>query len=156
MTCGIENAISIREFRHRNMGIGLGEGPEPADHLQVLLVEDDEADIYLIKRALTENPRVGHVTVAHDGVEALDFLDGGSIRPDVAIVDLHMPRKDGMALLLELSLREGGVFPAIVLTSSKSSADAMRARRRGAEMYLVKPDTMEAMTSLMAEVISHL
>ena len=67
--------------------------------LRVLLVEDDDADAYLIRRALAKNPRIGEVVLAHDGVAALELINKGVVNPDLAIVDLHMPRKDGFALL---------------------------------------------------------
>jgi PleD family two-component response regulator len=66
--------------------------PLQSTRLCVLLVEDDDADIYLIRRALANNPRVGEVVVARDGVEALELIDFWATQPDLAIVDLHMPR----------------------------------------------------------------
>ena len=100
--------------------------------LRVLLVEDDEGDAYLIRRALAKNPWVGEVVLAEDGVEALDLIDRGAVRPDLAIVDLNiMPRKDGLTLLKDFAIRDSVRFPSIVLTSSKSGADALRSTKRG-------------------------
>jgi CheY-like chemotaxis protein len=109
--------------------------------LQVLLVEDDEADAYLIRRALAKNPWVAEVVLAEDGVEALELLDKGRVSPDLAIVDLHMPRKDGLVLLRDFATRVSAQFPSVMLTSSKSSKDALRATKRGAVEFITKPKT---------------
>lgn len=107
--------------------------------LQVLVVEDDEADAYLIRRALAANPKVSDVVLAEDGEEALDLVDRRRVFPDLALIDLRMPRKDGLALLKELAARPSATFPCAVLTSSKSSRDALRATTRGAIKFLTKP-----------------
>lgn len=125
--------------------------------LCVLLVEDDEADVYLIRRALAENPKVGEVVVARDGVEALELIYHWAIEPDLAIVDLHMPRKDGFALLRDFaSSRATAQFPSVVLTSSRMGADALRAKKRGAMAYLAKPNTAAKLRSALNEVIARI
>src|SRR5262245_43719576 len=86
--------------------------------LNVLVVEDDVADAHLIKRALADSPRVAHVDFASDGVEALALIDQGIAPPDLAIIDLKMPRMDGFRLLIELACRDEDRFPVVVLTSS--------------------------------------
>ena len=78
------------------------DGDVARQKLNILLVEDDDADAYLIERALSANPRVAEIVRACDGVEALELVDARRMRPDLAIVDLHMPRKNGIALLGEL------------------------------------------------------
>src|SRR5580693_3901319 len=90
--------------------------PEPSrlpNRLRVLLVEDDDADVYLVRRALSELPRIAEVRVARDGVEALELIDSWSAGPDLAIVDLKMPRKDGFALLREFAARKEVNFPTV-------------------------------------------
>src|ERR1700684_2422783 len=72
-------------------------------NLQILLVEDNEADAYLTQCALATNAKVGEVVLARDGFEALRLIDSGAVRPDLAIVDLRMPRKDGFSFLEDLS-----------------------------------------------------
>ena len=123
--------------------------------LCVLLVEDDEADSYLIRRALATIPRVGKVVVARDGVEALEIVDDGSANPDLALVDLHMLRKDGFALLRDFETRESAQFLSVVLTSSRAGADALRSRKRGAVEFLTKPDTVEKMAAALNRVIAY-
>ena len=100
----------------------------------MLLVEDDDADAYLIRRALAKNPRIGEVVLAHDGVAALELINKGAVSPDLAIVDLHMPRKDGFALLRDFAAMEGVKFPSVVLTSSRGGEQiccARKTRRHG-------------------------
>jgi CheY-like chemotaxis protein len=122
--------------------------------LQVLVVEDDAADAYLIYRALADNPRVGEITQARDGVEALELLNSGAVEPDLAIIDLHMPRKNGFSLLVELACREDQKFTTVVLTSSKASSDAVRSKLRGANCFLTKPDSVEEFQLLLGEVVA--
>jgi CheY-like chemotaxis protein len=107
--------------------------------LKILLVEDDEGDAYLIISALSDNPRVESVVVAKNGDEALELIDRGAVKPDLALIDLHMPRKDGLALLTHLALRKGDWFPSVVLTSSRLKADALRSQTRGAVGFVTKP-----------------
>ena len=124
--------------------------------LHVLLVEDDEADAYLIRRALAKNPWVADVVIAEDGVEALELIESWSGAPDLAIVDLHMPRKDGFTLLRDFASRKSDPFPSVVLTSSKAGADAFRSKKRGAMEFLTKPNTVEKLTMALDQVISRI
>jgi len=124
--------------------------------LNVLLVEDDDADVYLIRRALTQIAGIGEVKVARDGVAALLIVDNWSEGPDLAIVDLNMPRKDGFALLRELSARKSVAFPSVVLTSSKSGADAYRAKKRGAAKFVTKPNSAEKWLVSLREIVAQI
>jgi CheY-like chemotaxis protein len=125
-----------------------------APKLRVLLVEDDEADAYLIRRALAGNPRIGEVVRVQDGIEALELIDNGTVKPDLAIVDLHMPRKDGFALLREFATRETARFPSVVLTSSRAGADALRSRMRGAVEFLTKPNSAKKLSAALDRVVA--
>jgi CheY-like chemotaxis protein len=124
--------------------------------LQVLLVEDDEADAYLIRRALAANTKVSDVVLAEDGEEALDLVDRRRVLPDLALIDLRMPRKDGLALLKDLAARPLATFPCAMLTSSKSTKDALRATTRGAVKFITKPkaelELKSALDLLIADV----
>jgi len=128
----------------------------PEDELQVLVVEDDDADAYLIRSALKRNPRVSQMLLAHDGIEALELLDAGIATPHIAIVDLHMPRKNGFSLLVELRCRPKADFPAIVLSSSAASADGARAKLRGADCFLTKPDSIEELHRLLSNAMANI
>ncbi len=133
---------------------GPSAGSRRGGPLRVLLVDDDEADVYLIRRALAGNRDVGMVVVARDGVEALDMLDRSEASPDLAIVDLKMPRKDGFALLRDFAARPHARFPAVVLSSSRSGADIYRSKKRGAITFLSKPNSAEKLKTALDQVIS--
>jgi CheY-like chemotaxis protein len=117
------------------------EANSPAG-LLVLLVEDDEADAYLINRALEDNPRVGKVVRAGDGETALAMIESGEISPDLALIDLRMPHMDGLDLLVAFATQPELDFPMVVLTSSSRRYDAVRSRLRSALRVIMKPDTV--------------
>jgi CheY-like chemotaxis protein len=130
------------------------EVPENEDGLQILLVEDDAADAYLIKCALSKNPRVGSIVCAADGICALRALEEGDAAPDLAIIDLQMPRMDGFRFLVELGCRHQHTFPKFVLTSSTSRSDQVRSRLRRADRILHKPDTFNQLEVLLNNAIA--
>jgi CheY-like chemotaxis protein len=119
----------------------------------VLVAEDDEADAYLICGALARLSRVDKVVRVSDGFEALRMVEQAEVAPDLALIDLQMPRKGGLSLLLALAERPGPGFPLVVLTSSKAPVDAMRSRLRGAVRVISKPDTTEALQAELAAAI---
>ena len=121
--------------------------------LCVLIVEDDDADAYLIECALAAIPNVASVIRATDGVEALHLVDVGAVHPDLALIDLHMPRKSGFHLLVDFASRRDPCFPMVVLTSSTAPIDAMRSRLRGAARVLTKPATLEELTDILSATI---
>src|SRR6185312_5575874 len=116
---------------------------EPREGLHVLVVEDDAADAHLILRALSEQgAKVAHIELACDGVEALERLNESLVSPDLAIIDLKMPRMDGFKLLIEMACRGHGNVPVVVLTSSTAKADSVRSLFRGAKKVISKPNTL--------------
>ena len=127
--------------------------PSSPPRLRVLVVEDDEADVYLISRALAAHPSIGDVAYASDGVEAFDMVDSGEVEPDLAFIDLHMPRKNGFNLLTAFACDPERTFPMVVLTSSIAPADVIRSRLRGAIRVVTKPDSVEAMQEALAAAI---
>lgn len=122
------------------------------DDLEILVVEDDAGDAYLIETALSRIARVGCLVRASDGVEAMALIEKG-VTPDLALIDLHMPRKSGFNLLLELSCA-GHDFPMVVLTSSTARADLVRSKLRGATQVLSKPDTVAELTDMLRRVVA--
>jgi len=122
--------------------------------LCVLVVEDDEADAYLISRALAAQPAVHQVVRAADGVAALAMIQSGEVKPDLAFIDLQMPRKNGFNLLAAFAGRPETSFPMVVLTSSTAPNDAIRSRLRGAMRVVTKPDTLEEMDSVLGFAIA--
>jgi len=112
---------------------------------KILLVEDNPDDEALTKRALKTNNIQNEVVVARDGAAALEYLlaDGEEL-PAVVLLDLKLPKVDGLEVLREIKsdprLRE---LPVVVLTSSREHADLLRAYELGANAYVVKPVDFE-------------
>jgi two-component system, chemotaxis family, response regulator Rcp1 len=113
--------------------------------IEILMVEDNEGDVFLTMEALKEAKVANHVSVARDGEEALQFLRrqgkcASAPRPDVILLDLNLPRKDGREVLAEikadLQLR---TIPVVVLTSSKAEQDVVKMYDLHANCYIVKP-----------------
>jgi CheY-like chemotaxis protein len=113
--------------------------------VDVLLVEDDPGDVVLIREAFEFNKVHNTLHVASDGVEALDFLyqrnaHAGAPRPDLVLLDLNLPRKDGREVLEEVKadphLR---TIPIVVLTTSEAEEDILRSYDLHANAYVTKP-----------------
>jgi chemotaxis family two-component system response regulator Rcp1 len=120
---------------------------------QVLLGEDNPADVYLVREALRENGVECNLRVARDGEEVLEILSGespGRESIDLIILDLNLPRHDGIEILEHL--RESGLkhIPVVVLTSSDSPRDRQTAIQLGAVRYLRKPSGLEQFLNLGA------
>lgn len=116
-----------------------------AQALCILLVEDSPADIRLTEEALRDSPIVDTLHVARDGEEAMDFLrqrgeHADAPRPDLVLLDLNLPRKDGREVLEELKgdfeLRR---IPIVVLTTSATEADILRSYDLHVNSYVTKP-----------------
>jgi CheY-like chemotaxis protein len=120
--------------------------PEQARRaFDVLLVEDDPGDTLMIREAFEQHAishRLHHVS---DGVEAMDFLHGenghaGSPRPDLILLDLNLPRKDGREVLEEIKGDpELRAIPVVVLTTSEADEDILRSYELHANAYVTKP-----------------
>ena len=117
----------------------------PADdaaRLDVLLVEDDEADASLILAALENHPNVGAARAVHAPVLALRELASGRLRPDLILLDLMMPRVDGFEFLKGVRrLRDLVSTPVVFLTTSSLGSDMLAYMKSSASLYVVKPDT---------------
>ena len=117
--------------------------------LCILLVEDDEADAYLIQRALWDHPAVGAVVHVRDGVEALAAVQFRGLEPDLAFIDLRMPRMGGLDLLAAVIKCADLTFPMVVLTSSSAPSDLVRGRVGSGVRVLIKPDTIPEMSAVL-------
>jgi len=109
----------------------------------ILLVEDNMMDIDLTLRAFKRRRLSNPVVVARDGQEALDYIgrwEEGEITPLVVLLDLKLPKVDGLTVLQQLKSRESFIqIPVVVLTSSTENRDIEEAYRLGANSYIVKP-----------------
>ena len=110
--------------------------------VHILLVEDDEIDVMAIRRALKKSKIANPLHVAKDGVEALEKLRAGTIpTPRVVLMDLNMPRMDGITCLKEIradkNLRQTIIF---ILTTSKDQEDKMKAYNHNVAGYIIKSE----------------
>lgn len=117
----------------------------PSTPTEILLVEDNPGDVVLTQEALAEARVANNVTVAHDGEEAMRVLrregpHAQAPRPDLILLDLNLPRKDGREVLADIKadadLRR---IPVIVLTTSSSEEDILRTYDLHANAYVTKP-----------------
>jgi two-component system, chemotaxis family, response regulator Rcp1 len=127
---------------------------------EVLLVEDNPADVRLTQEAFRKSDRATRLHVASDGVEALAFLRregkyGEALRPDLILLDLNLPLMDGREVLkhikMDRSLRK---IPTIVLTASELEDDVSICYNLEASCYLPKPKRLEAFDDLVLSVIA--
>lgn len=113
--------------------------------IEILLVEDNPADVDLTKETLEYAKIRNSLNVVFDGVEALRFLRregnyAGSVRPDLILLDLNLPRKDGREVLTEIKNDpELKSIPVVVLTSSDAEKDVAKTYALGANCYITKP-----------------
>ncbi len=114
---------------------------------RILLVEDDPKDVELTLAALAEHKLANEVAITRDGVEALDYLyrrESFAKRPAgnpvVILLDLKMPRMDGVRVLQEIKADEQfRLIPIVILTSSRESQDLEACYQLGVNAYVVKP-----------------
>ncbi|MEI7536128.1 MAG: response regulator [Comamonadaceae bacterium] len=113
--------------------------------IEILMVEDNPGDVRLTREAMKEGKISNRLSVVGDGVEALEFLRrqgrfAEAPRPDLILLDLNLPRKDGREVLAEVksdpALR---TIPVVVLTTSHADEDVIRAYNLHANCYITKP-----------------
>lgn len=106
----------------------------------ILLVEDNPDDLELTLRALREHRLANRIDIVRDGAEALDFLDRAEELPAVVLLDLKLPKIDGMEVLRRVKADERlRAVPVVVLTSSREESDLVASYRLGVNSYIVKP-----------------
>lgn len=113
--------------------------------IEILLVEDSPGDVRLTQEALKEGRLRNNLSVAGDGVEAMAFLrrEGQHVnapRPDIILLDLNMPRKDGREVLAEIKADQDlRRIPVIVMTTSDAEQDILKSYDLHANCYITKP-----------------
>ncbi len=131
------------------------------DEIHVLLIENDPDHEELVRRAFLDGGARVTLRVAHHGEEALDYLfrrgeyrdAARSPRPRLILLDLRLPRRDGLEVLAEVkSSSELRAIPAVVLTTSESEQDVARAFAQHANSYLVKPVDFARFEELIGDV----
>jgi len=126
------------------MGSKATDMPE-REPVEILLAEDNPGDVKLTRKALEKGRLANNLHVVNDGVETMQFLRGegeyeGRPRPDLVLLDLNMPRKDGREVLEEIKGSDNlKRIPVVVLTSSEAEEDVIRSYELHANAYLTKP-----------------
>jgi CheY-like chemotaxis protein len=133
--------------------------PKPAGQpIEVLLVEDDPGDVLLIREAFEFNKVHNNLNVVSDGEQALAYLRGegeyaDATRPDLVLLDLNLPRKDGREVLAEAkndpALR---AIPIVVLTTSEAEEDVLKSYQLHANAYVTKPVDFERFVSIVRQI----
>ena len=132
-----------------------------ANEVEILLVEDNPTDVELTLRALKKNNFANKVHVVTDGAEALEFIfasgayEGRDInhRPRVILLDLKLPKVDGLEVLRKIKSDERTRdIPVVVLTSSKEEKDRVESYRLGVNSYIAKPVDFNQFTKAVSEL----
>ena len=117
----------------------------------ILLVEDNRDDEVLTMLALEDNHVANEVVVARVGVEALDYLFGPGEMPQLILLDLKLPKIDGLEVLRRIRADDRtGYLPVVILTSSKEDEDIVRGYELGANAYVRKPVDFEEFSGAIA------
>jgi CheY-like chemotaxis protein len=122
--------------------------------INILLVEDDTADVLITREAFVEHKVRNRLTVLRDGALALSYLrgDGGSTT-DVILLDLDLPTVDGRQVLAAVSADPGlRRIPVIVLTNSRVEADILASQLAGVHSYLLKPVDFDQLVAVVRHV----
>ena len=121
------------------------DGQRAIRAIDILMVEDDPGDVRLTREALKGSKVLHSLNVVEDGVAALDYLRKvapyqDAVRPDIVLLDLNLPRKDGREVLSAMkqdaALR---TIPVVILTTSQAEEDVLRAYNLNANCYVTKP-----------------
>jgi two-component system, chemotaxis family, response regulator Rcp1 len=128
--------------------------------IEILLVEDSPGDARLTIEALKEAKVLNHISIAEDGVEAMAFLrqegeHAGAPRPDLILLDLNLPRKDGREVLAEVKADKSlALIPVVVLTTSQAEQDIAKSYQLHANCYITKPVDLDQFMEVIKAVES--
>src|ERR1017187_6415158 len=128
--------------------------------IEILLVEDSPSDAEFTVEALKEAKVRNHLSLVEDGVQALEFLrrqgkHAGAPRPDLIMLDLNLPRKDGREVLAEIKSDDSlKAIPVVVLTTSRAEQDVLQAYKYHANCYISKPVDFEQFLQVVRSIES--
>lgn len=126
--------------------------------IEILLVDDNLGDVVLTKEALGRAGFQNRVSIARDGIEALDFLRRGenfttAPRPDLVLLDINMPRKNGCEVLGEIRCDPAlKLIPVVIFSSSESEDDIRRSYEMGANCFVTKPVDLDEMDKVVVAI----
>jgi two-component system, chemotaxis family, response regulator Rcp1 len=131
-----------------------------AEAIEVLLVEDSPGDVRLTREALKDAKVHINLNVASDGMQAMAFLNregknANVHRPDLILLDLNLPKKDGREVLEEIKASSTlGSIPVVILTTSASEADIFESYRLHANCYITKPVDLDGFLKVVGSIDS--
>ncbi|WP_223280194.1 response regulator [Nostoc sp. PA-18-2419] len=126
--------------------------------IEVLLVEDNPGDAQLTRIALEDSKISIHLNVVEDGVEAMAFLRKQekyvrAAHPDIVLLDLNLPKKDGREVLAEIKADENlKRIPVVVLTTSQAEEDILKAYNLSANCYITKPVDFDQFVKIVKSI----
>ena len=126
--------------------------------IEILLVEDNPGDVRLTAEALRENKFRNKLNVVGDGVEAMAYVRregkySDAPRPDLILLDLNLPKKDGREVLAEIKTDEDlKRIPVVILTTSKAEEDIIKTYNHHANCYVTKPVDLEQFIKLVKSI----
>jgi len=132
--------------------------PPSASPIEVLLVEDDPGDVLMTREAFEHNKLSNILHVVNDGEQAIAFLTrqgefDGAPRPDLILLDLNLPRKDGREVLKEIKADdELRSIPVVILTTSEAEEDVLRSYNLHANAYVTKPVDFERFIGVVRDI----
>jgi chemotaxis family two-component system response regulator Rcp1 len=126
--------------------------------IEILLVEDNPGDVRLTREALKDAKVSNTLHVVEDGVSAIDYLHrnppfGEAPRPDLILLDLNLPRKNGREVLAEIKSDDRfKAIPVVILTTSQAEEDVLRAYNLHANCYITKPVDFTQFTTIVKTI----
>ena len=132
--------------------------PKNVRPVQILLVEDNPGDVRLTMEALKEAKVINQLTVVKDGIEALSLLRrqgqyAGAARPDLILLDLNLPKKDGREVLAEIKADDNlKQIPVVILTTSQDEQDVLKSYNLYANCYITKPVDLEQFMKVVKSI----
>jgi CheY-like chemotaxis protein len=132
--------------------------PQLLNAIDVLLVDDDPGDTLMIREAFADNKVRNELACVADGVEAMRYLRregeyADASRPDLILLDLNLPRKDGREVLAEIkSDPQLATIPVVVLTTSHAEEDILRSYQLHANAYVTKPVDFERFIQVVRQI----
>ena len=132
--------------------------PGTGTPVEILLVEDNLDDVFLTQEALRESKISNNLSVAGDGLQALDFLrrEGAysdAPRPDIVLLDLNLPKKDGRWVLEQIKTDDRlKHLPVVIMTTSRAEQDVLKSYKLHANCYVTKPVDFDEFISIVQSI----
>jgi chemotaxis family two-component system response regulator Rcp1 len=136
----------------------MNKGEALGDPIEILLVEDNPGDVRLTREALRDGKIYNNLYVARDGVEAMAFLRktgqyAQAPRPDLILLDLNLPRKDGHEVLAEVKTDETlRRIPVVILTTSQAEEDIIKTYDLHVNCYITKPVDLDQFVKIVKSI----